>query len=601
MSAARSALLPDTALSDTRALAEQLSAQLSPSALQWLSGYLAGAAAHKRPLDADSSASDSLPVTSTATVLYGSQTGNAKRAAEQLAQRLGAEGVAVNLHRTDAYPVRQLKQETQLYVVISTQGEGEPPDDARAFMDFLMSRRAPKLPELRYAVLALGDSSYPDFCVIGRRIDARLSELGATAMHPRGEADVDIETVAEPWLDAVLAQARQQTGAAQTTPLASVTPLRTATPSRHSRERPFAAEVLGNQRISGRDSLSEVRHIELSLEGSGLAYAPGDAIGVWPRQSPALVEAVLQGTGLDGDTQVEHKGERLALADWLGQRRELTRLTRPLLAAQAERGDHAALKQMLGPDQRDALARTLDEWQLLDLLQHHPAEWDAPALVAALRPLAPRMYSIASSPLMHEDEAHLTVAHLQRGHGAAARWGVASRFLSQVEEGAQVPVFIESNERFRLPADDGRDIIMIGPGTGVAPFRAFVQQRQLTAARGRQWLFFGHRHRRDDFLYQNEWLAAHQAGALKLDVAFSRDQTDKLYVQQRMSEHGAALYDWIENGAHVYVCGDALRMARDVHATLLAIAQRHGSKSTEDAHAWLDALAADGRYARDVY
>lgn len=603
MPAALPAPLSDDSLADTRALAEQLSARLDPAALQWLSGYLAGAAAYKgqatqaAPLPSPTGPAQAA---ATLTVLYGSQTGNAKRLAEQLAQRAAAAGLAVNLLRTDTYPTRQLKNERLLYVVISTQGEGEPPDDARAWFDFLMSRRAPKLPDLRYAVLGLGDSSYPDFCVIGRRIDERLAELGAHAVHPRGDADVDVETVAEPWLDAALEQARVQLAGDDAKPMATVTPLRTGA-SVHHRDQPFAAEVLGNQRISGRDSLSEVRHIELSLDGSGLDYAPGDAIGVWPTQSPRLVEAVLAATGLDGDFEVESRGERLPLARWLGERRELTRLTRPFLAALADRGEHARLHHWLAPEQRDDLAAVLEQQQLIDLLRDFPASWDAPALVAALRPLAPRLYSIASSPLMFEDEAHLTVDHLQRGHGQDERWGAASRFLCQRAEGETVPVFIEANERFRLPANDSRDIIMIGPGTGVAPFRAFAQQRQLTGASGRQWLFFGHRHRRDDFLYQAEWLALHKAGELRLDVAFSRDQADKVYVQHRIAEHGADIYDWIEHGAHVYVCGDATHMARDVHAALVEVAVRHGGKRAEDAHAWIDTLAAEGRYARDVY
>lgn len=604
------AVIPSLLSKDKQQLAARLVEGLEEPALHWLSGYLAGLAAQRpagRTGGAEPAPLKAVDAQQRLTVVYGSQTGNARRAAEQLAERAAAAGLEARLLRADAYPLHELKKERLLYVVVSTHSSGdvvEPPDDARSFVEHLQGRRAPRLPELAYAVLALGDTSYPDFCAIGRRIDERLAELGATRLFARGEADVDVETVAGPWTGTALEQARARLkpSPAQPAPAGGVvTPLHPARAA-WTRQRPFQAEVLANQRIVASDSGKDVRHIELSLEGSGLAYQPGDALGVWPTQSPSLVDAVLGTLGLDGDREVAFQDERLPLAQWLGQRRELTGLTRPFLAAHAERGGHAALKALLQPGAQGELAALLRGTPLLDLLRRHPARWDADALVAALRPLAPRMYSIASSQARVENEVHLTVDRLHYRSDGEERWGVASHHLCALGEGDTVPVFVEANDRFRLPAEPSRDVIMIGPGTGVAPFRAFVQERAAIGAGGRNWLFFGNPHRRTDFLYQLEWQQAVRDGALaRLDVAFSRDQAHKVYVQHRLREQGRELWAWLQDGAHLYVCGDADRMAPDVHQALLDVAAVHGGKSRDDAEAWLRALAAEGRYARDVY
>lgn len=598
MTAATLSPLPE----DKQPLVARLIDGLEAPALLWLSGYLAGVAG-QRQLPGKSAAVEPSPANDTQarlTVLYGSQTGNAKRLAEDLGRRASAAGLAVRVVRADAYATRELKQERLLYVVVSTQGDAEPPDDSRALVEFLASARAPKLEALRYAVLGLGDSSYPNFCAIGRQLDERLAALGAQRLLPAGEADVDLETVAQPWLEHALQQAREQLKTSA--PLAKVTTLRTArsAPAWH-REQPFQAPLLLNQRVTGRDSDRDVRHLELSLEGSGLRYAPGDALGVWPTQSPALVDAVLASLRLDGDNLVRVGDEEHTLRTWLAEHRELTQLTRPFVAAHAERSGDTQLRELLLPTSRDALAALFSQWQVLDLLHCHPAEWTAETLVAALRPLAPRLYSIASAQSVVGDEVHLTVSHVDYAFDGQARWGAASRYLAQRAEGENVPVFIEANERFHLPADD-RDIIMIGAGTGVAPYRAFVQERAERGAAGRNWLVFGNPHFYSDFLYQVEWQQALKRGQLhRLDLAFSRDQAEKRYVQHRLLEQGRRLYEWLENGAHLYVCGDANRMAKDVHKALAAIVAEHGARSNEDAEAWLSQLIQQGRYARDVY
>lgn len=585
-------------------LITDLADSLEPHALSWLSGYFAGVAQGRQSQRATA------PLTVAAapagakrlTIVYGSQTGNAKRIAEGLFQRVQSQGQEARLVRADQYPTRELKAEQLLYVVMSTQGDGDPPDDSIAFVEFLLSKRAPKLPQLKYAVLGLGDSSYPSFCGISQKIDERLAELGAGRLQEAGAADLDIETVASPWQDQALEHIREQLKQAADAPTgATVTPLRTG-PAQVTRDQPFQAELLLNQAITGRGSDKDIRHLELSLEGSGIRYEPGDALGVWPIQDDALVARVLTATSLDAATPVEHQDVTRPLGQWLRHHRELTVLTRPFLLALSERTGDEGLQALLRPESRDQLAAYMAGHQLIDALRTWPVAWQPQALVAALRPLAPRMYSIASCADIVEDEVHLTLANVAFERDGEERWGVTSRFLSELPEGARVPVFVEENSRFRLPVDPARDIIMIGAGTGVAPYRAFVQARAEAGAPGRNWLFFGNPCFTSDFLYQTEWQQALKAGTLhRIDLAFSRDQAEKIYVQHRLAKRGAEVYDWIQGGAHVYVCGDATRMARDVHATLLEIACDHGGLDAEGARQWLDQLAAQGRYARDVY
>jgi sulfite reductase (NADPH) flavoprotein alpha-component len=587
---------------DKAGLLARLVDGLDQATLHWLSGYTAGLAVHSlAPLreTAPLTAVEASPQAQLS-IVYGSQTGNAKRVAEALAREAEATGLAVRLLRADAYPLRELKAERLLYIVISTQGDGDPPDDARGLVEFLASKRAPRLDELKFAVLGLGDSSYAKFCAIGVQLDRRLAELGAARIVARGDADVDVDAVARPWQQRALAAARETLKASA--PLATVTPLRPARSAAPvwTREKPYAAEVLVNTRLTARDSSKDTRHLEISLRDSGLSYEPGDALGVWASNPPELVDAVIEALRLDAQATVTHENQSLPLQHWLLEKRELTRLAKPFVIAHALRAKHDDLDAIVASPV--ALLQWLAQRQAIDLFSTFPVAWDAQELVAALRPLTPRLYSIASSLKQVEDEAHLTVARVAYRAFGRNHVGAASHFLASRAADARIPVFIEANERFRLPQDTARDVIMIGPGTGVAPFRGFVQERAAVGARGRNWLFFGNPHFRSDFLYQTEWQQALKRGQLqRLDLAFSRDQSHKIYVQQRIRQSGRELYAWLENGAHLYVCGDATHMAKGVHGALRDVIAEHGGKSVEDAEAYLAQLATERRYARDIY
>ena len=586
---------------------------LEPATLQWLSGFAAGVAYERAagrsgsalpvaagPIAAPATRSEA---TARLTIVYGSQTGNSKRIAERLGRAAEAAGLAARVYASGSYPQKDLARERLLVVVVSTQGDGDPPDDARGFIEFVASRRAPRLENLQYSVLALGDSSYPKFCETGRQVDERLAELGAKRLLDRVDCDVDYETLATPWLDRVVTGARDALGGAQQ--IATVTRLRTAPAEpQFNREQPFAAEVISNQPITGRGATKEVRHLELNLAGSGLAYTPGDALGVWHSNPPVVVNEVLQALRLDGEQAVEIDGSAKSLRQWLADSREITRVTRPFIAQQAERSKDPRLAEVLQPGHEEQLRRTLKDLQVVDVLQAHPGDWDAKSFVQALRPLVPRLYSIASSQESVGDEAHLTVAVVDYEIDRKRRLGAASAHLASLAgEQDRARVFVEHNDRFRLPADTSRDVIMIGPGTGVAPFRGFLQHREAQGATGRNWLFFGARHFRSEFLYQLEWQDAVKKGLLnRCDLAFSRDRSiAREYVQDRLRRVGKDLYAWLEGGAYLYVCGDAEKMAPDVNAALVDVVAEHGSVSRDDAEAYVRRLADERRYLRDVY
>ncbi len=592
--------VPQTAVTmpladDSRRQLDAAVTGLDRDQLLWTSGYLAGLAANAEAAAVSvalpSEATSEAPAESRWHVLYATETGNSRRVATELAARAQEAGLAVELADLRDIRPKSLARMDHALFVVATHGVGEAPDGSEPFFEFWFGERAPRLPDLGYSVLALGDSSYADFCAVGAELDARLQALGATRLSPRVDCDVDYEAPAAAWTRSVLERSEA---------LAPATPRSAnlhAVPEapRVSRDRPYAAAVLANQPITGVGSGKSVHHIELDIEDAGMAYAPGDALGVHPENPPPLVEALLDATGLDGAADVRLDETTVPLADALTAHREVTVLSRPLLERLA--GEHAALEALLGD--REALAAFLRTRQLVDVVNDYPADWTPQALVDALRRLTPRLYSIASSPDANPGEVHLTVDVVRYRAFGREHWGAASNFVVSGRD--SVPVYVEPNEHFRLPDDGDLPIIMIGAGTGVAPYRAFVEHRREHGQRGDNWLVFGDRNLRSDFLYQLEWLRYRKEGSLaRLDVAFSRDQAQKVYVQHRLLEQAAELRRWLDRGAHIYVCGDADHMAVDVHRALATVLER-GGLTAEQAAGELALLKQSGRYQRDVY
>lgn len=588
---------PSGPLSPTQQQAlERLLDGITQEQLLWLGGYLAGYRQARQPAAAP------VPQRQPATVLYGSQTGNAEKLARSLQNRLTAAGWDARLESMADYQPSRLKREQCLILVASTYGEGEPPDNAKEFHTFLLGNKAPRLEGLRYAVLALGDSSYQHFCKTGRDLDQRLAALGAVPWLPRVECDLDYEEAAAAWMDSLLGILPASSASV---PAPSQGTAALAPASAYSKQRPFPATLLDNIPLTGRGSSKEVRHIELSIAGSGLCYQPGDALGVLPCNWPERVEQLLVALGWDGDSVVAGAdGKEVGLRQALLRDYEITTLTRPFLKHYAEASGSAELAALLQDGKHDALRAYVHGREILDVVRAYSAPgMDAGRFVAMLRKLPARLYSIASSPLANPDEAHLTVGVVRYESHGLARQGVASTYLAdRVAEGETVPVYVHDNPHFRLPADPAMPLIMVGPGTGVAPFRAFLAEREAVGATGRNWLLFGDRQFDTDFLYQREWLKYRRKGVLaRLDVAFSRDDAAKVYVQQRMLENSRELYAWLEDGAYFYVCGDAERMAPDVHQALIAVVEREGKRSHEAAEDYVKQLHAAKRYQRDVY
>jgi len=575
----------------------------SPTQLAWLSGYFWGRV-EQTPGNAVASAPAPAAAEAPAiTLLSASQTGNARRLAEQLRDDLLAARLNVNLVNAGDYKFKQIGQEKLLVVVTSTQGEGEPPEEAVALHKFLMSKKAPKMDGTAFAVFGLGDTSYEFFSKAGKDFDSRLAELGAERLLDRVDADVEYADQATAWRSALTEILKQRVPTESPTQAAATAAgsVNEVTTSPYTKEAPLSATLAVNQKITGRDSDKDVRHIEIDLGESGLRYQPGDALGVWYENDSALVSELLELVWLKGDEPVEVQGAPLPLAEALQKHFELTVNTAQIVAQYAQLSRDAELLALV--DDKARLQQYAQRYPIVDMIRLAPAELSAAQLTSLLRPLTPRLYSIASSQAETDTEVHITVGAVRFDIEGRQRGGGASTWLAdRVEEEGEVRVFIEHNDNFRLPANPDAPVIMIGPGTGIAPFRAFMQQRENDGASGKNWLFFGNPHFTDDFLYQVEWQKYVKEGLLtRIDLAWSRDQAEKVYVQDKIRANGAEVWRWLQEGAHLYVCGDANRMAKDVEQALLDVVVEHGGMDREAADEFLSELRIERRYQRDVY
>jgi sulfite reductase (NADPH) flavoprotein alpha-component len=582
---------------------------LSESQKVWLSGYLAAsqfvsvlgtAGAKTAGLSSESSAQT---ISKVVTILYGSQTGNAQGLAKQAGKTLEGNGFQVTVSSMSDFKQNNLKKAQNLLIIVSTHGEGDPPDNALTFHEFLHGKRAPKLEDLRFSVLSLGDSSYEFFCQTGKEFDSRLGELGGTRLYPRFDCDLDYEDSAAEWLEGVINCLSEVEGKS---PVPAHEPAPQAVETEYSRTTPFTAEVLENINLNGRGSNKETRHLELSLEGSGLTFEPGDSLGIYPENDPALVDLLLEELEWDPEelVTVNKQGDVRSLKAALISYYEITNLTKPLLDKVGQLSANQDLFELLSAGNEEKVKAYITGRDLHDLiLDFGPWGGSAQAFVSILRKMPARLYSIASSLAANPDEVHLTVGAVRYQAHGRERKGVCSVFAAErLQPGDTLPVYIQHNENFKLPKNPETPIIMVGPGTGVAPFRSFIQEREETGLVGKSWLFFGDQHFVTDFLYQTEWQKWLKDGVLtKMDVAFSRDTAEKVYVQHRMVAQSKELFEWLQAGAYLYICGDEKNMARDVHNTLIEIIEKEGSMSREKAKDYLADMQQQKRYQRDVY
>lgn len=574
------------------ALEALMRAPLTPTQAAWLSGYFA-ALSGAQPLAA-AQPTASLPLM---TILYGSHTGNGEGIAETLMEKATAEGINARLCDMEEFDPLELEREQLLFVIVSTHGEGDPPISAKHLHAYLKDYSGPPLAKLKYAVFALGDSSYQFFCQTGKDFDHYLETAGATRILDRVDADVDFEQPAQDWMDQVIklywetANVSKQPSKAQIAPAAKKTG--------YSKTNPYPAQVMVNLNLNGQGSAKETRHLEIDLGDSGLSYEPGDALGVYPENNPRYVEDLLAALGLSGEEQVALGKETVDLRRAFTNMLDITALSQPLIAKYAALIASESLKALL--EDEKAYNEYAFGRQILDLVKEYPPRGiSAQQFVDLLRKIPPRLYSIASSLKAYPGQAHLLVAVVRYRSFGRDREGVCSNYLARAQVGERLPVYVQANKHFRLPESGDVPIIMVGPGTGLAPFRAYLQERRANGSRGKNWLFFGDQHRATDFLYGEELMAMHRDGFLtRLDLAFSRDQERKIYVQHRMLENSKELYGWLEEGAYFYVCGDASRMAKDVHQALLEVIAKEGGKT--DPQEYVDGLVAAKRYLQDVY
>ncbi|WP_037554282.1 assimilatory sulfite reductase (NADPH) flavoprotein subunit [Staphylococcus hominis] len=537
------------------------------------------------------------------TLLYGSETGNAQGLAEIFEERLSNIGHNVTLKAMDEFKPKNLKNVEDLFIITSTQGEGDPPDNAAELHEFIHGRKAPKLEGVRFSVLALGDQTYEFFCQTGRDFDKKLEELGAERLYERVDCDVDYEEDAEKWMANVINTIDSASEGTQSEQVVSES-IKSAKEKKYSKSNPYQAEVLENINLNGRGSNKETRHIEFLLDNFGEEYEVGDCLVVLPQNDPALVELLMSTLGWDPEDQIQisEDGDTISLEEALTSYFEITKLTKPLLQNAAAYFDNEALEDKV--QDSEWIQNYIEGRDFIDLLNDFPPEELEPEdLYQILRKLPPREYSISSSYQSLPDEVHITVGAVRYNTHGRERSGVCSvQFAERIQPGDTVPIYLKRNPNFKFPKDGETPVIMIGPGTGIAPFRAHMQEREEYGYKGNTWLFFGDQHFTTDFLYQTEWQEWLKDGVLeKMNVAFSRDTDQKVYVQHRIAEHSKEFNEWLEKGASIYICGDEKNMAKDVHQAIRNVLVKEQNLTEEDAESYLKQMKKDKRYQRDVY
>lgn len=589
---------------------------LNANQLAWVSGYFSGLSANSNNnleqqitdvsgIQTNTQTAQQSQASEKITVLYGSQTGNSKTIAESVSAELKTKGVDVTLKNLLDYRPQQLKKEQKIVVVVSTHGNGEPPDEALAFYNFIYSNRAPKLDKLEFAVLGLGDSSYDDFCQTGVDLDAKFEELGAKRFHDRLDLDLDFEVGAKSWQQAVVSKIDTLNNESNNEEhvvidINSKQAINTAEATNWTEANPYHAEILSITNLTTDDSDQDAYHIEISTEADGLRYEPGDIIAILPENQKSLVDAIIQKLDAIDTDPVEIAGETHTLVNALSHKVEIANLTAKVVKSYAELVDNKGLTQLI--TDKEQLKHYLYGSDLLDLLQDYSGEISTTDLLNILRPLFSRQYSIASSEQIHSEEAHILIKPVYYDHNERRHFGVSSNWLISKQAGDTIPVHIKPNSGFSLPENNEDKIIMIGAGTGVAPYRSFLYEREAREAQGNSWLFFGEQRFQSDFLYQTEWQNFLKNGTLeKMSVAFSRDQQEKIYIQDRLLEQSAQVFEWIEQGATVYVCGDIDRLAQGVHDTLIKIISKHSGLDDEGVNNYIDQLKINKKYQRDVY
>ena len=578
-------------------------APFTPEQRAWLNGLMAGIFS-SAPSLATADAKTSLRIA----VLYASQSGSAEGLARKIAKELKAQGHLPAVSTLVGYTPAALAEEKYAIILASTYGEGDAPDGVQPFYEHLCLEHFPRYENLNFAVFALGDRSYEHFCRFGKDLDGKLASLGANRLCNRVDSDLELDAPFEQWKAELLlrlnefASGFKAKAIAPSSVIAEVKP----TPSaKVTRENPALAPLLVKKDLTHSESSKTTLHLSFSIEGTGIAYEAGDACGVLPQNDLNLVAEILQTLKFNGNEKVScGKAGTATLHEALTHHLQITRLNRKILKEYATIGNCPKLFDLLAPEQQAQLDKYVYDRGIIDLLVEFPGVIQDPSeLVGMLPKLSPRLYSISSSPAAHAGEIHTTVAVVRYNAHNRERGGVCSTlFADRASVSDRLPIYIQPNKKFRLPQESAAPIIMIGPGTGVAPFRGFLHERRALGAKGRNWLFFGGRSASEDYLYREELEAMRDDGHLtRLDTAFSRDQEHKIYVQDRMSEQAPLFWSWLQDGASVYVCGDASRMAKDVHETILNIVEKQGSMSAPEAEEFVASLKDAHRYHRDVY